>query len=91
MTTITHKRQSTRGIRSSKWKCNDMAEAISVLHGLMVSFYGRYEYDGTAKSYVSIPERDELHVFDTQTDAYFFLADLEWQLRDAEIRAFTSC
>lgn len=86
-TTINHKHESTNGIRISKKKCVDLAEAVSYLHNVNVTFYGRYEWDATGKSYVRIAERDEMHAFKTQTEAYFFMGDLEWELHEAELAA----
>ncbi len=86
-TTINHKHESTNGIRISKKKCVDLAEAVSYLHNVNVTFYGRHEWDATGKSYVRIAERDEMHAFKTQTEAYFFMGDLEWELHEAELAA----
>ena len=83
-TTINHKHESTNGIRISKKKCAELAEAVSYIHNVNVAFYGRYEWDATGKSYVRIAERDELHAFRTQAEAYFFMSDLEWELTQAE-------
>ena len=83
-TTINHKHESTNGIRISKKKCAELAEAVSYLHNVNVTFYGRHELDATGKSYVLIAERDELHAFKTQAEAYFFMSDLEWELTQAE-------
>jgi len=83
-TTINHKHESTNGIRISKKKCAELAEAVNYLHNVNVTFYGRYEWDATGKSYVLIAERDELHAFKTQAEAYFFMSDLDWELAKAE-------
>lgn len=89
MTTITHKHENGYGIRRSKKACNDLADYITRFFDLNVTFYGRYEYDATGKSYVSIAERNELHVFDTQTDAYHFISNLDYELTEAELA--TAC
>ena len=83
-TIINHNHKSTNGIRISKKKCAELAEAVSYIHNVNVTFYGRYEWDATGKSYVRIAERDEMHAFKTQTEAYFFMGDLDWELTKAE-------
>ena len=83
-TTINHNHKSTNGIRISKKKCVELAEAVSYIHDVTVTFYGRYEWNASGKSYVRIAERDELHAFKTQAEAYFFMSDLEWELTKAE-------
>lgn len=83
-TTINHKHERTYSFRISKKAARELAEAINSIHDVTVTFYGRFEWDATGKSYVLIAERDELHAFKTQTDAYFYMSDLEWELTQAE-------
>ena len=84
MTTINHKHENGYGIRISKKKCNDLADYITECLEYRVMFYGRYEFDATSKSYVRIFDRNELHVFETQGDAYWFFGSILRELSDAE-------
>ena len=84
LTTINHKHENGYGIRTSKKQCNTIADNITDLFNYRVMFYGSYEYDATSKSYVRVFASNELHAFDTQTDAYWFLANLFSELSDAE-------
>jgi hypothetical protein len=87
-TIVKHEHQkSFIDVRVSKKCCKAIAEDIAKFYGLKVIFYGRYEYNATANSYVRIPERDETHVFKTQGDAYSFLLDLYMELTEAELAA----
>ena len=86
MTTITHK-SNFGNIRRSMTTCREAANDINAFYGLNVKFYGRNEYNATGKSYVIIPERDEIHEFESHGDAYMFLLDLDTELTEAEFAA----
>lgn len=65
--------------RASKKQCNEVAEMIGA------TFYGINERDCTGKSYVRL--NGEWHEFKTQTDAYWFMADIEMRQTEAELEA----
>lgn len=86
LTTIKHE-HTANFVRTNKAKIQGLAESINLVHGVNVKFYGRHEYDATRNCYVKLPDKGEMHVFETQTDAYFFLLDVLAELDNAEEQA----
>lgn len=85
------KHESNRlGLRTSTKTCDNKVELIEMLYGVKVTFYGRYQYDCTSKCHVMLNDKNELHVFENNTDAYSFLCDIYTELGEENPEALDS-